>query len=175
MRRIRHLEQCDYIIPINQRLGGQLVALSGHSNCYLERSGDRRSLGDFAVQIHAKFNSADIEGLNIEAGLVRNGEFFSSQINSISISRVDDGDFTNTFIGSFVPTQSGNRWLLDLTQAQLGSNELTSAETYLIEVEALRVKRKYKSFVYFNHLGVFDSIVRLRNQVQFLDIIKVDE
>lgn len=174
MRKIRHLEQCDYVIPIRQRVG-QVLALSGQSNCYLERTWDKKIDSDFELKIQAKFNSLDIEGLNIEAGLYKNGTFYSSLISAIVLKRVADDNFTTTLVGSFAPTLNGVKWELNLDQSDLGLNELTGAETYLIEVEATRGRKKIKSFVYFNHLGVFDSIFRLRNQVTFLDLTKVDE
>lgn len=175
MRRIRHLEQCDYIIPIRQKLGGQLVALNGQSNCYLERTGDKKTSRDFSLSIHAKFNSDSFDGLNIQAGLVRNGKFFESFIDLITISRVEDGSFDSTVVVSVSPTKDGLRWISDVPQSLLSPNELSGAETYLIEVEAFRGSKSYKSFVYFNHMGVFDTVDRLKKKIEFLEITKLDE
>ncbi len=175
MRRIRHLEQCDYIIPIGQKLG-QLVALSGQSNCVLERTWDQGSKADYSLEVHVKFNSDDIDGINLEARLLNNGEVRSCKNNTVSVYRIADGSFTRTFIGNFTPTLNGQVYNLDLTQVDFGSaNELTSAETYLFEVTAQRQRREFRRSVYFNHLGCFDSILRLRKAVAFLNITKVDE
>jgi len=38
----------------------------------------------------------------------------------------------------------------------------------------LRWGRTYKNKIYINHLGVYDSIVRLKNDIEFLDISKQD-
>jgi hypothetical protein len=59
-------------------------------------------------------------------------------------------------------------------------NNLTGANldgdtTLMIEGVATRLNETYRDRIYVNHLGVYDSIVRLRNDVEFLDLTKVDE
>lgn len=174
MRRIRHLEQCDYVIAIGQKIS-QVLSLSGQSNCYLERTWDQAKEENYNLDINVKFNSSAMQGLNIIAELKRNDKICSCVISSIAVYRVSDGSFAKTLIGSFSPTLSGQSWALNLTQAQLGLNELSGAETYYVEATASRRVRSYKSGVYVNHLGCFDSINRLRKSSEFLQITKLDE
>ena len=47
--------------------------------------------------------------------------------------------------------------------------------TLMIEGVAIRSGVTYRDRIYVNHLGVYDSIIRLRNAVDFLDITKLDE
>ena len=173
MKRIRHLEQCSYIIPIGQKIN-QVLTLSNVFNCYLQRPWDK-SLTDYEVQLHAKFNSDIIDGFKIRASLLKNGESVSCLISSFNIYITNNDTYVTTFIGSVPAVTNGLGFEANVDQTFLGSNETTGAETYFIECEVLRKRTKYKKSIYFNHIGVFDSIFRLRNQVQFLDLTKVDE
>lgn len=173
MRKIRHLEQCDYIIPISQKID-QLLTLSNQSNCYLERTWDKKD-PVYALNIHAKFNSDLIEGFRIQAGLFRDGSLVSSYIESFDLYITDGDDYDKTFIASFTPVQVGQYWEFNVSQSLLDPLEATGAETFYIECKAQRKRKSYKACAYFNHIGVFDSIFRLKNKVTFLDLTKADE
>lgn len=99
----------------------------------------------------------------------------SVAVSSVSVYRVSNLDFSKTLIGSFSPAASGLSYVLTLTQAQLGVNELSGAETYYIEAVATRRARKFRASVYVNHLGCFDSINRLRQASEYNLITKLDE
>lgn len=172
MKRVRHLEQCDYIVTVGSR-NAELLALS--NNCYLDRSWDNGTRPDYKLTLHAKFNSSAMEGLVIEAKLLSTYRQASVAVSSILVYRVSNLDFSRTLINTFTPTASGMSWVLTLTQSQLGANELSGAETYYIEALATRRLRKYRSSLYVNHLGCFDSINRLRQCLEYNQITKLDE
>jgi len=172
MRRIRHLEQNDYIVTIGSR-NASLLALS--NNCYLDRSWDSGPRPEYALKIHAKFDASTMQGLQIEVSLQSSYRQASVAVSSISIYRVANGSYSKTLIGSFSPTLSGQSWVLTLTQSQLGSNELSGAESYYIEASATRRARSFRSVLYVNHLGVYDSITRLRHDLEYNQITKLDE
>ena len=172
MRRIRHLEQTDYVVAIGSR-NGSLLALS--NNCYLDRTWDNGPRPDYELSIHAKFNSSAMQGLTAEVRLMSSYRQAAVAVPSISVYRVSNLDFSKTLIGSFTPTASGLSYVLTLTQAQLGANELSGAETYYLEANATRRLRKFKCHAYVNHLGCFDSINRLRQSMEYNLITKLDE
>ncbi len=163
MRRIRHLEQCDYIVPIGQKIN-QVLSLSGQWNCYLERTWDQKH--KIGPSIFASFNSGLMQGIKIRASLKRDSVDVSSKVETISVHRVADGTWAESFVSQKAPTLNGLVWECNFSQAELSSNELSGAETYLISVLFLRRRERYKEKVFFNHLGCFDSINRLRQEME---------
>ena len=55
------------------------------------------------------------------------------------------------------------------------TNELSGKQVYSVSVEMSRKRFKFRKKIYVNHLGCFDSIIRLRQSVEHLEIEKVDE
>jgi hypothetical protein len=45
----------------------------------------------------------------------------------------------------------------------------------MIEATIIRLGLTYRERVYLNHLGIFDSVTRLKRDVDFLSISKKDE
>jgi hypothetical protein len=45
----------------------------------------------------------------------------------------------------------------------------------MIEATITRLGKEYKSSVYVNHLGIFDSMFRLKGEIDFLSLTKQDE
>lgn len=172
MRRIRHLEQVDYVVPIGQRLGN-VIALS--NNVYLDRSWDNATRPEYKLELTAKFNSSAMQGLVAECSLWSNYRKASVAVTEMKVYRVSNLNFSKTLINTFTPSLSGQDWVLTLTQLQLGSNELSGAETYYIESKGTRRAREFKAHVYVNHLGAWDSINRLRQALEYAQITKLDE
>lgn len=71
--------------------------------------------------------------------------------------------------------QSNNYFFKDINISSLSGVNLDGDTTLMIEAVATRLGSVYRDRVYVNHLGVYESIVKLRNDVQFLDITKQDE
>jgi hypothetical protein len=62
---------------------------------------------------------------------------------------------------------------IDLTS--IPSVNLDGENTILLEASVTRLNVTYRNRLYINHLGVYSSIVKLRQDVDFLDITKLDE
>ena len=72
--------------------------------------------------------------------------------------------------------QSGNHYFFaEVLLSALTPTELDGNPTIMVEAFATRQTRTFRDRVYVNHLGSYDSIVRLRNRVDFLEITKLDE
>lgn len=71
--------------------------------------------------------------------------------------------------------QSNSYYFKDLAISSLTGTNLDGDTTLMIEGTATRLGITYRDRIYVNHLGVYDSIVRLRNDVEFLDVTKQDE
>lgn len=77
-----------------------------------------------------------------------------------------------TASGSILPNQY---FYLNIPIASLTGVDLDGADTLLIEATVVRSGVTLRERLYVNHLGVYDSIIRLRQDVDFLDITKLDE
>lgn len=53
--------------------------------------------------------------------------------------------------------------------------EFDGGPTMMVEVNILRLGEIYKERIYINHLGIYDSFFRLKQEVEFLDVTKLDE
>lgn len=174
MRKIRHLASSEFVIPVNRAAPG-LVALSNQYNCYLERVWGQSAENNISVNLHARFNSADMEGIEIQASLFKN-KVITSNLVSAKLYVIADSGFAKTFITDVTMSEvSTGIFQGTVDQATLALNELSGRETYFVECRFTRIRKKYLKGIYFNHLGVYDSVNRLRHEVEFLQIAKVDE
>lgn len=81
---------------------------------------------------------------------------------------------------NYIMTVSGNLESNSYYFASVLINTLTGTSldgdtTLMIEAVATRLGRTYRDRIYVNHLGVYSSILDLRNDVQFLNATKLDE
>ena len=173
MRRIKHLDQCEYVVSIRQR-SGQLFTFSNQSNVLLKRTWHREA--EFTLEPHAKFNADQMNGIQVSARVFARGEVASSEIDSVNLYRVSEADWSEALIGPVAMTETSNGIFEGyVSQATLGTNELSGMEVYKLSVVASRGRRKFASIRWFNHLGCFDSLIRLRHATESLETLKVDE
>lgn len=172
MRKIKHLQSIKYISSV----GGESRFVSTKSGQITSRlSRVYFSKEEIALKIFAKFNSGLLNGINILGFLSGKSGEFDSIVDSFKIYRVDDSSWSETFVASIVPTKSGMKNIGYCSQSTLGLNELSGAETYAIEAVAMRRNKTYKSKIYVNHLGCFDSIFRIKQELDFLNLSKADK
>lgn len=93
------------------------------------------------------------------------------KVNNIADPKWQD-ELVTTLVGEF---QSNSYYFKDIDLEDITGASLDGDTTLMIEGVATRLGRTYRDRIYVNHLGVYDSVVRLRNDVQFLDLTKLDE
>lgn len=71
--------------------------------------------------------------------------------------------------------QTNSYYFKDISISSLTGTSLDGDTTLMIEGIAVRLGVTYRDRIYVNHLGVYDSIIRLKKDVEFLDITKQDE
>lgn len=71
--------------------------------------------------------------------------------------------------------QSNSYYFKDITISSLTGASLDGDTTLMIEAIATRLGITYRERIYVNHLGVYDSVLRLKKDIEFLDITKQDE
>lgn len=70
--------------------------------------------------------------------------------------------------------QSNSYFFQDISISALTGANLDGDTTLMIEAVATRLGTTYRDRVYINHLGVYESFLRLKQAVEFLDITKKD-
>jgi len=68
-----------------------------------------------------------------------------------------------------------NYFYADPNTNLMPSVDFFGGESIMIEATVVRLGITYRDRVYFNHLGIYDNVDRLRKQVEFLDLTKQDE
>lgn len=173
MRKVRHLGFCDYVVPIGQKTNQPIV--QSCCNILLERTWHTDSMPDYELDLHVKFNADSMNGIQIKAQLLNGSKLSAMSIVSVSLFRVAEATWVESLVASPTLTLGLGFFSGTVNQTTLSTNELSGMEVYALEVTAVRKRRKFKKKVYFNHLGCFDSINRLKEYSQSLDIMKLDE
>ncbi len=175
MRKVRRLDQCEYLIPLSMK-SSQILTLSNQSNVLLERTWDQDSRAKFDLHIHAKFDSAAMNGFMMVASLLKNNRPSDCVISEFKVYLVNEANWTETLIDTVSATQySHGTFSADISQADLNPNELSGREVFSIECVATRRRKTYRKKVWFNHLGCYDHLIRLRHAVEYLESAKADE
>lgn len=81
-------------------------------------------------------------------------------------------DFITSLTGVL---ESNSYYYSNVLISSLTGTSLDGDTTLMIEAVATRLGRTYRDRIYVNHLGVYGSIIDLRNDVQFLNATKLDE
>lgn len=133
---------------------------------------------DKEVKLHAKFNTDSLNDIQLIAYLydkkyngVRKAASAVFQIYKVSVI-----NWTETFILSANGLETPDHYFYSQVSLNsiIGTN-LDGDTSLRIDVSIIRGKDTFINRIYVNHLGVYDSIVRLRKDVQFLDLTKLDE
>lgn len=170
---MRHLTHCDYVIRLKTKKS-QIVALS-NCNLILERTWHKLS-NEFYLDIHAKFNTSAMNGIQVSARLLNRGNLVSSSVAEFKIYSVSETDWSETLVGTATATEiSRGVFSAYIPQADLDPGELSGREVYKIECTATRLRKSFFKYSYFNHLGCYDSINRLRQYADQVNTLKVDE
>ena len=175
-RRIKSTINNSYVQPLKLRTGRKLaIALNVDYNSILFTKSRRNpAKTDYSLLLATKFNTVDFDGIHIVAELSRESQALQIGSGTFDIYSISlDGTWTETFLSTFSGSVVGSRITAVVPQSALP--ELDGEVTLAIKCSINRQKDIYVKKIYVNHLGTYDSIVRLRQDVEFLDITKVDE
>jgi len=129
------------------------------------------------IKIAAKFNDTTLSDVQIVAYLYNpaNGTVDSASTMSFRLYKVTTPDWVDEFITTVAGTELPNSYFyLNTPLTTFPGLDFEGGDTIMVEAEAVRLGRTYRDRVYINHLGVFDSILRLKNELDFLSITKKD-
>jgi hypothetical protein len=179
-RRIKSTINNKYVQPLKLGTGRKLVLTpcvdyNSVLFTYKHRASHPR---DYVLNVWAKFAQIDFDGIHIRAYVEKENDILQSANYSFSVYTVaTDSNWQETFVVSKVglPLADGSFKCHVLSSQFPSTVDLDGELTLAIMVTCNRQNKKYRKKIYVNHLGVYDSIVRLRNDVEFLDLTKLDE
>lgn len=178
-RRIKLTINNKYVQPLKLGFKNKhIVSLCNDYNSIMTKVSHRSvSDSDYSIKAWLKFNTNTFDGIQMFAGLMKNKQFKSIgsctfKIYSISV----DDNWTETLLvtsaGSVMPD---GRFKATATESSLSPAELTGEITFKMEVDITRANKNYNEVYFFNHVGIYDSFIKLKQEVEFLDITKLDE
>lgn len=135
------------------------------------------SANDIRVVVWAKLDSDTGDHLHTRFYLTDNKVILSGGSCAFKIYAVSlDNTYAETEIFSGSATiQSDGSFVLDIPYSSFTpTTELDGERTILISSSITRRSKTYRSKEYFNHIGIYDNVLRLRNKVKFLEITKKD-
>lgn len=159
-----------------------------HSSRFIQNDGDEWSFlfnptstlsaSNQIIKITAKFDDNTFTNLKVVAYLydTQNSSIGNAASCDFKFYRISGTDWTETLI----LTQSGlqlsnNYFYLHPDTSTLSPIDFYGADNLMVEATIIRSGITYRDRIYLNHLGVFDNITRLRNEVDFLSLTKKDE
>ncbi len=178
-RRIKATINNHYVQPLKLRMGRKLVLTpncSYNSVLYTQKHYALHASNQ-KIDLWAKFNTNTFDGIQLVAWLedVDTNILGSAQCQFKVYYVNTANDWGQTLIHTVNGTASNGKWVASPSQTDLGSDNVIDGDrTLMIEAILSKWGRSYTKKIYLNHLGVYDSIVRLRNDIDFLDIIKAD-
>lgn len=159
-----------------------------HSSRFIQNGGDEwqflfnpnstLSASAQLIKITGKFDDSTFTNLKIIAYLYdqQNSSIGNAASCEFKFYRISGTDWTETLILTQNGTQlSNNYFYLNPANSTLAPIDFFGADSLMIEATIIRSGITYRDRIYLNHLGIYDNVTRLRQDVQFLDLTKQDE
>jgi len=131
------------------------------------------------IKISARFDDSTFNNIKIIAYLYDQQNASIGNANScvLNIYKSTIPNWTETLITTLTTTQLSNSYFYanPTLSSLLPDLSFEGGDSIMIEATITRLGVTYRDRVYINHLGIYDNVTRLRQDVEFLDIIKADE
>lgn len=130
------------------------------------------------IKISAQFDAGSFDNLKVTAYLFdqRNGSIANAANCSFKIFKITDPDWSETLLTTLSGTQLPNYYYyIHPTLSTFVGLDFLGGDSIMIEATIVRLGVTYRDRVYINHLGIYDNVFRLRQDVEFLDATKLDE
>lgn len=130
------------------------------------------------LKIAAEFNQSSFDGIRVTSYLYNpsTGGVDSSASCTFKVYVVRSPDWQDVPVADFIGTQLPNQYYFrSILASEISSIDLFGGDTVMIEAVVTRLGETYRDRIYVNHLGIYDNVTRLRQDVEWLDISKLDE
>jgi hypothetical protein len=131
-----------------------------------------------SVKIAARFDDDTFSNIKVVGYLYDSvtASVMNAATCSFTISKVNLPSWSESVVTTLSGSQLPNSYYyINPTTASLTGVNLSGGDTLMIEATIVRLGNTYRDRIYVNHLGIYDSFIRLKHQVEFLDLTKLDE
>ena len=125
-----------------------------------------------------EFDPNDFSSVRLAAYLFEpaSGMISNAGTCQFKIFKVTTPTWTETLEATVAGVMSYNTYFFaDVLDSTIPGIDLSGGDTMMVEATVTRLGETYRDRVYVNHLGIYDSHLRLKNKVQFLELTKLDE
>lgn len=136
------------------------------------------SVSNKVVKIAARFDDATFNNLKLVAYIYdpSNASIGNASTCQFKFYRITTPDWTEVLINTSNGVQLSNSYFyLNPLLSSLAPIDFFGGDSLMVEATVIRLGVTYRDRIYVNHLGIFDNVTRLRQDVEFLDITKMDE
>lgn len=136
------------------------------------------SISEQVLKVGAEFDQDDFSSLRMAAYLFQptTGLVSSAAACQFNIYKVTGPQWIDQLITSVAGTLTFNNYFFaDVPDSAISAIDMSGGDTAMIEAVVTRLDEIYRERIYVNHLGIFDSHLRLKNKVTFLELTKLDE
>lgn len=128
------------------------------------------------LKIAARFNDNTFNNIQLTSYLYNpdSGSISNASGCQFTITKVIQPDWSEQLITTLNGTQlTNNYFYINPTLSSL-SLDFLGGDTLMIEAVITRLGITYRDRIYVNHLGIYDNVTRLRQDVEFLEVTKKD-
>lgn len=130
-----------------------------------------RKAPEYRAKLWGMFNNPTGDGIKLVAFLLKNElEEVITAPCTFSVYLVNETTWAETLLATSAGTASGKKWILDLSEAALGGQEIIGERTLKVYASMLRGTKTYRMQGYLNHLGIWDTALRTKLRVDFIEI-----
>jgi len=130
------------------------------------------------LKIASQLNPLDLTKIKSIAYLYdkKDSTAYSAIDSKFRFYKVSGPNWQEDFIVEVSGTSLSNNYhLSESLLTDLSPAILNGEDSLMLEVEITRRGISYKDRVYLNHIGIYDSYLRLKRNVDFLEVTKLDE
>lgn len=177
MNRLKNLTNNHYVNVFKSGVSA-LFSYSCSYNQVLQKVGSGLS-PTYSLNLWARYNHDNFDQIEV----ICVGESTTGKQTAISNVSFTLGfvEIDNTWTSTNVITKPGildvdNSFKQSFTLADIASVfEIDGEKTIYVDAKATRLGRQLKRRFYFNDIGLYESFLKLKNKVNFLDLTKLDE
>lgn len=171
----RLTQECSYYLRLGADYLNKTILPDAHNQMQIRRYKQSISRSAF---VHFMFDeSGTIDGGRIAIGLLKNeSNLDNADSCTFKIFKVsnDATPWLDTLVKSGTLSINSNKlFLTTLTSTEAGI-DISGDVTFKIKAKIIRNNIPYYLTEYFNHVGITDTVARLKKKVTFLEITKKD-
>lgn len=132
---------------------------------------------DQILKISARFDDSTFTNLKVIGYLYdpQNNSVANAATCEFKFYRITTPDWTEQLVLTASGTQlSNNYFYLNPTTSSLSPIDFFGGDSLMVQATVNRSGTIYRDRIYVNHLGIYDNVTRLRQDVDFLNITKAD-